>query len=134
MKELLAEYTENQQIDILAIIKQHFDFETIHPFQDGNGRIGRMLMFRECLKNDIVPFIIDAEHKMFYYRGLQNYADVPGYLNDTCLSAQDQYQLVSKKFRIQTTKIEQSFDNNTISTLSESQLKKGIRALVIAGK
>jgi Fic family protein len=73
------------------IVEYHYRFEKIHPFQDGNGRVGRLLMFRECLKNDIVPFIIDDNHKQFYYRGLKEFDRVPEYLLDTCLSAQDFY-------------------------------------------
>jgi Fic family protein len=74
------------------IIAYHYRFEKIHPFQDGNGRVGRLIMFRECLKNDIVPFIIDDRHKQFYYRGLKEFANIRGYLLDTCLSAQDTYK------------------------------------------
>ena len=73
------------------IIEYHYRFEKIHPFQDGNGRVGRLLMFRECLKNNIVPFIIDDTHKQFYYRGLKEFDRIRGYLIDTCLSAQDIY-------------------------------------------
>ena len=69
----------------------HYEFEFIHPFQDGNGRVGRLIMFKECLKNNIVPFIIDEEHKLFYYRGLKNYNEDKAYLIETCLSAQDKY-------------------------------------------
>jgi len=73
-------------------VKYHFLFEKIHPFQDGNGRVGRLIMFRECLRNNIVPFIIDNDHKQFYYRGLREFKNVRGYLIDTCLSAQDTYK------------------------------------------
>ncbi len=80
------------------IIEYHFRFEEIHPFQDGNGRVGRLIMFRECLKNNIVPFIIDDNHKQFYYRGLREYKNTKGYLIDTCLSAQDTYKEWVKYF------------------------------------
>jgi hypothetical protein len=74
------------------IVEFHYRFEKIHPFQDGNGRVGRLILFRECLKNNIIPFIIDERHKQFYYRGLKEFATVKGYLLDTCLSAQDTYK------------------------------------------
>ncbi|MDR2144946.1 MAG: Fic family protein [Tannerella sp.] len=73
------------------IIEYHYRFGKIHPFQDGNGRVGRLIMFRECLKNNIVPFIIDDDHKQFYYRGLREFGRVRGYLIDICLSEQDIY-------------------------------------------
>ena len=73
------------------IVEYHFRFEKIHPFQDGNGRVGRLIMFRECLKNSIIPFIIDNDHKQFYIRGLREFENVRGYLMDTCLSSQDTY-------------------------------------------
>jgi Fic family protein len=73
------------------IVEYHYRFEKIHPFQDGNGRVGRLILFRECLRNNIIPFIIDERHKQFYYRGLKEYNTVRGYLLDTCLSAQDTY-------------------------------------------
>ncbi|MDR2510859.1 MAG: Fic family protein [Bacteroidales bacterium] len=80
------------------IVEYHYRFEKIHPFQDGNGRVGRLIMFRECLRNDTVPFIIDERHKQFYYRGLKEFATVRGYLLDTCLSAQDTYKEWVKYF------------------------------------
>jgi len=73
------------------IVAYHVRFERIHPFQDGNGRVGRLIMFRECLKHDVMPFIIDDAHKQFYYRGLREFATIRGYLLDTCRSAQDTY-------------------------------------------
>lgn len=80
------------------IVEYHYRFEKIHPFQDGNGRVGRLIIFRECLRNSVVPFIIDNEHKQFYYRGLKEFDKVKGYLLDTCLSAQDTYKEWVKYF------------------------------------
>lgn len=74
------------------IVDFHYRFERVHPFQDGNGRVGRIIMFKECLKNDILPFITEHNHKLFYYRGLKEYKTEKGYLMDTCLLAQDQYE------------------------------------------
>ncbi|WP_330377297.1 hypothetical protein [Intestinibacter bartlettii] len=70
----------------------------MHPFQDGNGRVGRLIIFKECLKHNIVPFIIDETHKFYYYRGLREFENEPGYLTDTCLSAQDNYKALLKYF------------------------------------
>ena len=75
-------------------------FERIHPFQDGNGHVGRLIMFKECLKYNIVPFIMEDNLKMFYYRGLKEWDDEKGYLTDTCLSAQDKYKVYLDYFRI----------------------------------
>jgi Fic family protein len=80
------------------IVEYHYRFEKIHPFQDGNGRVGRLIMFRECLRNNIVPFIIDSDHKQFYIRGLREFEKASGYLVDTCLSAQDTYMTWIKYF------------------------------------
>ena len=85
-------YDSLRPVSFENIVEYHWRFEKIHPFQDGNGRVGRLLMFRECLRNDIVPFIIDERHKQFYYRGLREFANIRGYLVDTCLSAQDAYK------------------------------------------
>ena len=89
--KLMDWYNSLKQITLKEIIEFHYKFESIHPFQDGNGRIGRIIMFKECLKNNIVPFIILDEDKLFYYRGLKEYKSEKGYLIDTCLNAQDQY-------------------------------------------
>jgi Fic family protein len=92
MKNLIETYRSKQAITVNDIIDFHFQFEQIHPFQDGNGRVGRLIIFKECLANNIVPFIIEDDHKFFYYRGLSEYPKVKGYLIDTCLSAQDNYK------------------------------------------
>ena len=100
MKELLQEYHEIEDKSFDDILDFHVKFERIHPFQDGNGRVGRLIMFKECLKYGIVPFIIEDELKMFYYRGLKEWSHERGYLRDTCLSAQDQYKSYLDYFRI----------------------------------
>lgn len=99
MEELLNDYlsSKRQFEDILDL---HVRFERIHPFQDGNGRVGRLVMFKECLGSGIVPFIITDELKLFYYRGLREWGHVNGYLIDTCLTAQDQYKTALDYFRI----------------------------------
>lgn len=100
MKKLLEWYESLKQITINEIIEFHAKFEKIHPFQDGNGRVGRIIAFKECLKNNIVPFIILDRDKLFYYRGLNQYqtGKEKGYLIDTCLNAQDQYVNMIKYF------------------------------------
>jgi Fic family protein len=92
LKNLIETYLNKQKITVNDIIDFHFQFERIHPFQDGNGRVGRLIIFKECLANGIVPFIIEDAHKFFYYRGLTEFVKVKGYLIDTCLSAQDSYK------------------------------------------
>lgn len=100
MKALLKEYNAKKKKTFDDIIDFHKRFEVIHPFQDGNGRVGRLIMFKECLHNGIVPFIITEELRWFYYRGLQQWPNVPGYLRDTCLTAQDNFRNVMKYFKI----------------------------------
>ena len=100
MKALLADYNSKREKTIEDILDFHVRFEQIHPFQDGNGRVGRLLMFKECLRSGIVPFIITDELKMFYYRGLREWGHINGYLTDTCLTAQDQYKALLDYFRI----------------------------------
>ena len=91
MAKLMDWYNSLKQVTMKEIIEFHYRFESIHPFQDGNGRIGRIIMFKECLKNSIIPFIIKDADKLFYYRGLKEYKNEKGYLTDTCLNAQNQY-------------------------------------------
>ena len=97
---LLGEYARKNEITFEDILDFHVKFERIHPFQDGNGRVGRLLMFKECLKHNIVPFIIEDDLKMFYYRGLKEWNREKGYLMDTCLTAQDRYKAYLDYFRI----------------------------------
>ncbi len=101
INELLETYHKKKNIEIYDIIDFHYEFEKIHPFQDGNGRVGRLIMFKECLKNNIVPFIIEDEFKFFYYRGLTEYHKIKDYLIDTCLSAQDNYMELMNYFEIE---------------------------------
>lgn len=100
MKQLLASYNRKPDKTLEDLIAFHVAFESIHPFQDGNGRVGRLILFKECLKNGIVPFIIDEDLKLFYYRGLHEWNTERGYLIDTCLSAQDKFKKYLDYFRI----------------------------------
>ncbi len=100
IKALLKEYNQKNKHNLEEIIDFHYKFEKIHPFQDGNGRVGRLIMFKECLKNNIVPFIIDDSLKMFYYRGLSEWKREKGYLLDTCLSAQDRFKQYLEYFKV----------------------------------
>lgn len=100
MKTLLKEYNVIKEKTLEDILDFHVKFELIHPFQDGNGRVGRLIMFKECLKHNIVPFIIEDNLKLFYYRGLKEWDNEKGYLTDTCLTAQDKYKTYLNYFRI----------------------------------
>jgi Fic family protein len=100
MAILISSYLNEDNIDINTVIDLHYNFEKIHPFQDGNGRVGRLIMFKECLKNNIVPFIIEDEYKQFYYMGLKEYPKSKKRLTDTCLFEQDKYKDIIKYFNI----------------------------------
>lgn len=100
MKQLLAEYNAKKAVTFDDILDFHVQFEKIHPFQDGNGRVGRLILLKECLKHDIVPFIITEELKLFYYNGIKQWKNERGWLRDTCLSAQDSFKLVLDSFGI----------------------------------
>ena len=100
IKALLSDYNVIKQKSFEDILDFHVRFEKKHPFQDGNGRVGRLVMFKECLRSGVVPFIITDELKMFYYRGLREWGHINGYLTDTCLSAQDNYKAILDYFRI----------------------------------
>lgn len=100
MKVLLQEYNSKKVLSFEDILDFHQRFELIHPFQDGNGRVGRLIMFRECLRTGHVPFIITDELKYYYYNGLRNWPKINGYLMDTCLTAQDNFKLLLSKFRL----------------------------------
>ena len=100
MKALLSDYNAVPKKTLDDILDFHVRFERIHPFQDGNGRVGRLIMFKECLKYNIVPFIIEENLKLFYYRSLKEWYNEKGYLTDTCLTAQDKYKAYLDYFRI----------------------------------
>ena len=100
MADILKEYHQIKEKTLADMIHFHWQFESIHPFQDGNGRVGRLILFKECLQNNIVPFIIDDDLKMFYYRGLSEWKTEKGYLSDTCLLAQDKFKKYLDYFRI----------------------------------
>ena len=100
MKALLFAYNQKKQVTLEDLPEFHVRFECIHPFQDGNGRIGRLIMFKECLRHNIVPFIITEQTKLYYYQGLKEWNQERGYLWNTCLMAQDQFKLVLDYFKI----------------------------------
>lgn len=100
MKKLITQYNAKNTKSLDDLLDFHYKFECIHPFQDGNGRIGRLLLFKECLKYNIVPFIIDEHLKLFYYRGLKEWENERGFLRETCLMAQDKFKIYLNYFKI----------------------------------
>ena len=101
MAKLIEDYNGGTDKALDELLDFHVRFERIHPFQDGNGRVGRLILFKECLRFGIVPFIIDDRNKMFYYRGLKEWDKLPGYLRDTCLLMQDDFKVVLDYFGIE---------------------------------
>jgi len=108
MKNLLEWYRAINIVSLDDLLEFHYRFERIHPFQDGNGRVGRLILFKECLRNGIVPFIIEDEIKLFYYRGLNEWRSEKGFLRETCLSAQDKFKAYLNYFRIEYTEVNQN--------------------------
>ena len=100
MQKLLKKYRARKVLGLHDLLAFHYEFEKIHPFQDGNGRVGRLILFKECLRLNIVPFIIDEDLRLFYYRGLKEWPNEPGYLTETCRAGQDKFEKHLEYYRI----------------------------------
>ena len=100
MEKLVKEYLNKQNVTFEDIVAFHANFEQIHPFQDGNGRVGRLIAFKECLRWNIIPFIIEDSKKGYYYRGLSNWNEERGWLIDTCLDGQDSFKAILRLFNM----------------------------------
>lgn len=111
MQKLIKAYNDESMHKLDDILEFHYRFEMIHPFQDGNGRVGRLILFKECLRKGIVPFIISDELKLFYYRGLQKWPEERGFLRETCIAAQDQFRQYMNYFRIGESEIKTQRNN-----------------------
>lgn len=101
IQQLLKKYHEKKQITFEDIVEFHFQFEKIHPFKDGNGRVGRLIAFKECLKHSLIPFMIEDKKKFYYYRGLKEFLDNPNYLIDTCYDGQDTMKRLLEYFQVE---------------------------------
>ena len=101
MQQLLARYNGKPIVTVNDIIGFHAEFEQIHPFQDGNGRVGRLIILKECLRHNVIPFIIEDSKKSFYYKGLANWNREKGWLTDTCLDGQDTFKKLLEMFEVE---------------------------------